>query len=204
MSSNPPTLDDTTIPTPSNEWADQARAALTPDKDTQSAGTPGIDVPGAFPPEASIYPQTQSQAKPHLERAPSSGDGVKDKVHHTAENYIAAERLDQAEHFVEGVGSKAALYVPAGVASVVSNYWCEWKSSRFRSGTLSVSSSSSASSSKSMESDVSSTTSSTTERPPQANALWTGVGWLIVGTAWLIWGGEHSFPYSFPFIHSWP
>ncbi|KIM89643.1 hypothetical protein PILCRDRAFT_192114 [Piloderma croceum F 1598] len=188
MSSNPPTLDDTTLPTPSKEWADQAHAALTPDNGTQ----PGIDVPGAFPPEESIYPQTQSQAKPPLERA-ASGEGVKDKVHHTAENYIAPERLDQAEHFVEGVGSKAAQYVPAGVASVVSSYWCEWKSSRSRSGTVSVPSSSSASKSKSMsESDVSSTTSSMTERPPQASALWTGVGWLIVGTAWLIWGDGTS------------
>jgi len=187
MSSNPPTLDDT---------------------GAQSVATPAIDIPGAFPPEDSLYPETQSQAKPPLERT-TSGDGVKNKVHHTAENYIAPERLDQAEHFVEGVGSKAAQYVPAGVANVVSNYWCEWKSSRSRSlpGSMSASSSSSTSSSKSMESNnESSSTSSSIDKPPQVNALWTGVGWLIVGTAWLIWGGEHSFPLFFPspFIHSWP
>jgi hypothetical protein len=199
MSSIPPTIDDSTLPTPSREWADQAHAALTPDNGTPNQ-TPGIEVPGAFPPEESIYPQVQTQPKPPLEQTPSEG-GVKDKVHHTAENYIAPERLDQAEHFVEGVGSKAAQYVPAGVASAVSHYWCEWKSSRSRSGTMSVSSS--ASSSRSMESDGPSSTASLGIEPPQASLLWTGVGWLIVGTAWLFWGGEHSFPSFFLYL-SWP
>jgi len=136
-------------------------------------------------------------------RTSCSGDGVKDKVHHTAENYIAPERLDQAEHFVEGVGSKAAQYVPAGVSSVVSSYWCEWKSSRSRSGTMSVSSC--------LLRQVQKQWKVMCQARPQAR--WTdrrkltrcGLGrvvdcWYSVADL----GGEHSFPYSFPFIHSWP
>jgi hypothetical protein len=74
-----------------------------------SASTPGLEVPGSYPSD----PASQSNA---LARTPSRG-GAKDAMHHTAEAYIAPERLDQVEHLVEGVGHKAAQYVPAGVAS---------------------------------------------------------------------------------------
>lgn len=116
--------------------------------------TPGLDIPGA-------YPGDRDDEKPGYERTPSGG--YKAIIHNSATGYIAPERLDQVEHLVEGVGSKAAAYVPAGVASVVSSYWCKLKLVYRRSAAR------------------------TRDDPNKKKlAWWRTVGWLIVGLAWMM------------------
>ena len=73
-------------------------------------------LPCAFP----AGPPPEPQPLPH------DTVGAKDVLHHAAEAYIDTERLDQVECLVEGVGSKAAHYVPRAVTSVVSGYWCAY------------------------------------------------------------------------------
>ena len=127
------------------------------------------DVPGAYPGD----PASQSI---------SDGHGAKETLHHSAEAYIAPERLDQVEHLVEGVGSRAAHYVPVGVASAVSNYWCEWKlllRARFLAAPARRSRPSS--------------TPISGRKCRSIGPLWTGIGWFILGLVWLFWGGETPF-----------
>ena len=155
--------------------------------------TPFLDVPGAFPTDP--LPETNGNGNGNDLNPPDHPHGgAKDVLHHTAENYIAPERLDQAEHLIEGVGHTAAQYVPTGVANAVSSYWCEWtlKSSGSRAG-----------SPRSEDMDVGSdwASSSSSERPDErreseASPFWTGVGWLLVGVGLLLWGGEHTFTLS--------
>lgn len=218
MSAQPPKLDDLPPPTPAHEWADQAKAAFLPPPPAQTPGisgglpldsaasTPGRDLPGAYPgdpiPNPSIYPQANASntdsERPGYERTPSGG--YKDVIHNSATAYIAPERLDQVEHLVEGVGSKAAAYVPAGVASVVSGYWCELKLVYRRRL--------SAAAAARTRSDI----IDGPQDPKKLGKAWRTVGWLIVGLAWMLgfdlWGrhpytkgrasGEDCF--SFPLL----
>lgn len=171
-------------PTPATEWADQAHAALAPAVtvdtavfDTSSQPplmTPGLDIPGAYPgDDDALYPQA---ARPALGRA-SSG-GAKDAIH--TSGYIAPERLDQVEHLVEGVGHTAARFVPTGVASAVSSYWCEWKPSQSLPR-LAVAIPTPA--------DV----ACAVDRRAEKSCAWRTLGWSIVLAHWLLQGGGRSF-----------
>lgn len=114
--STAPKLDSTLPDTPLDEWASNTTNAIhtspTPLAAPPTPGTPGLDIPGSYPSDPSL-------------NTSANRVGAKETLHHTAEAYIAPERLDRVEHLVEGVGNKAALYVPKGVASAVSSYWCE-------------------------------------------------------------------------------
>jgi hypothetical protein len=149
------------------------QAALSSDNDPSS---PVIDVPGAYPEFSSSTTTTTTTTTTNEWQA-----GAKDSIHHTAEAYIAPERLDQVEHLVEGVGHKAAQYVPAGVASAVSSYWCE-SSSSYRSAT-----------SRSRSTSGASSHTAVVDTETGIGAFWTGVGWFLVGAGWLFWGGETYF-----------
>jgi hypothetical protein len=166
--------------------------------------TPVLDVPGAYPTDP--HPETNGTGNGNsnnLNAPDQPHSGAKDVLHHSAESYIAPERLDQAEHIIEDVGHIAAQYVPTGVASVVSSYWCEWplKSSGSRAG-------SPRSEDVGIGSDRASSSSRASERlderrESEASTFWTGVGYFLVGVGWLLWGGEHSFTLSLS-LHSYP
>lgn len=123
-----------------------------------AVSTPGLDIPGAYPGDP--------DERPGYERTPSGG--YKAIIHNSATAYIAPERLDQVEHLVEDVGSKAAAYVPAGVASVVSGYWCELKLVYRR-----------------RLQNAARTRASEDPRKKRGKA-WRMMGWLIVGLAWML------------------
>ncbi|KAF7982672.1 hypothetical protein HWV62_27145 [Athelia sp. TMB] len=155
---------DAPLPTPATEWADGTQKALEPLAPVPPAPappsallTPGPALPGAYPFEnPSIYPQAN-------EGKPENTAGAKAALHDTATAYIAPERLDQVEHLVEGVGSTAAKYVPAGVASAVSSYWCEWKPSKSLPPVVAA-----------------------VDRRAQRSMAWRAVGWAIVLVLWFL------------------
>jgi hypothetical protein len=191
MSSSTPQIDSTLPETPSDEWAHKTTSALKlpPSNMTQQqpVSTPALDIPGAYPDDGTPSPSIYSETHSSSDSTSVATRGAKDTIHHTAEAYIATERLDKVEHLVEGVGSKAAQYVPTGVASAVSSYWCE--SFKPCEGATTPTTSTSTSTSTSMHGGNGAAGGD--------DRLWTALGYLIVGVGLLFWGGEH--PVSFFF-----